>query len=787
MRQANTAERIGRILDQRTPRAEVELLLRSLSDAEKSDLILRLSQTAHRQSQIVDIASRVSDSLSLDVLFPRLMDVVTEMLGADRSSLFLHDPETGELFSRVMQGSVVGEVRFPATLGIAGAVFASGRGEIIADAYANPLFNREMDQLTGYRTRNLLCVPIRNRRDEVIGITQVLNKRDGDFDAGDQQLLETLSHQAAAALENARIFENVERAQREEALLLEVVSSIASEIVLQPLLQKIIDAATQLLDAERGSLFLHDAASSELYSQVAGGATIQEIRFSSSAGIAGECFTGGAPVNIPDAYADARFNPEVDRHTGYKTRNMLCMSITTQHGTRVGVMQILNKKAGAFGPRDEKRLLALCAQAAVSIENAQLFGQVNAARNYNEGILRSMSNGVVTMDASWTITKVNQAAARILRRAGEDLEGRTAQEALGERNQWILNSLEKVRSSGATDITVDTDLLLEDREAVSVNLTAVPLVTTQDRPIGCMLVIEDISREKRLRNTMSRYMSKAVVDQLLESGEATLGGIGREVSVLFSDIRDFTAISERLGARETIVMLNEYFTDMVDIVFAHNGILDKYIGDMIMAVFGSVMANDSDADDAVEVGNRMMTGLRLLNERRRCTGRDAIQIGVGISTGHVVVGNIGSPKRLEYTVIGDRVNLAERLESANKFYGTSILLCEFTVGKLRRPALLREIDYIRVRGSSHPLAVFEALNHHTEESFASASEVLQAYAEGLRLYRQRHWTRASDCFRAASQANPLDRPSRVFWERCQSYVKAPPPETWDGVWMVGQN
>jgi len=291
-------ETVRRILDPRTPRAEAEQLLQSLSDAEKTDLILRVAETAHRKTLIVDIANRVSDSLSLDVLFPRLMEVVTETLNADRSSLFLHDPETGELFSRVMQGSVMGEVRFSATLGIAGSVFASGKGEIIADAYADSRFNRDMDRRTGYRTRNILCVPIRNRKHEVIGITQALNKRGGDFDTEDEQLLEALSHQAASALENARIFEKVERAQREEALLLEVVSSIASEIYLEPLLQKIIDAATLLLEADRGSLFLYDPAKSELYSRVAGGATIKEIRFPSNAGIAGECFTAGAPINI---------------------------------------------------------------------------------------------------------------------------------------------------------------------------------------------------------------------------------------------------------------------------------------------------------------------------------------------------------------------------------------------------------------------------------------------------------------------------------------------------------
>ncbi len=772
------------ILDPDTPRGDVRKFLRDVPETEKTELLRRLVKTARRQTRFVDIANRVSDSLSLDILIPRLMEVVTETLGADRSSLFLLDADSGELFSRLMQGNVIGEVRFPATHGVAGAVLASGKGVIIHDAYADPLFNRDMDQRTGYRTRNLLCVPIRNRKHEVIGITQALNKRDGDFDADDQQLLEALSQQAAAALENARIFENVERAQLEEALLLEVVSSIASEIVLEPLLQKIIDAATQLLVAERGSLFLFDPARGELYSRVSGGAAIREIRFPSTAGIAGECFTASAPINIPDAYADPRFNTEVDRSTGFKTRNMLCMPITTPRGNRVGVMQILNKRSGSFEPADEMRLQALCAQAAVSIENAQFFEQVNAARNYNEGILRSMSNGVLTLDAAWNITKVNQAASRILRLPEGKLEGMTAQEIFGQRNDWVLGSLDNVRATGDSDITVDANLLLDEREAVSVNLTAVPLITTEDQPIGFLLVVEDISREKRLRSTMSRYMSKAVVDQLLENGEDSVGGVGRDVSVLFSDIRGFTALTERLGPRDTVLMLNEYFTAMVDIIFANNGILDKYIGDMIMAVFGSVKAGANDADDAVATANKMMCSLRELNSRRQLKGHEPISIGVGISTGNAVVGSIGSPKRLEYTVIGDRVNLAERLESANKYYGTGILLCPQTVAWLRRPALLREIDFIRVRGSTQPLAVFEAMNHHTEESFPGRDEVLLAYAEGLSRYRQRDWGRAAACFRAASLANPDDRPSRIFWERCQQYAEAPPPENWDGVWSV---
>ena len=777
-------EIIRGILERRLRQTDIERLLGGLSDAEKTQLLIRITELVRRTAALVDVANRVSDTLSLDVLFPRLMEVVTETLNAERSSLFLHDAETGELFSRVMQGNAMGEVRFRADHGIAGSVFTSGRGEIIPDAYADARFNRKVDTETGYRTRNILCVPIRNKKQVVIGVTQALNKRDGGFDEEDLQSLEALSSQAAAALENARIFEKVERSQREEALLLDVVSSITSEIMLDPLLEKILAAATQLLDADRGSLFLYDPETGELCSRVAEGESSRQIRFPANAGIAGECFSKAVCINIDDAYSDSRFNPEVDKGTGYRTRNILCMPITTKGGNKVGVMEILNKKEGSFTAGDQQRLAALCAQAAVSIENAQLFEDVSNSRNYNESILRSMSNGVLTLDAFRTISKVNPSALRILQRTEQETVSRKLGEVFDGPNSWVTNSLDKVLRTGRIDSTVDSDLVLNGRHAVSVNMTAVPLQDIYDGQLGSMLIMEDITREKRLRNTMSRYMSKAVMDELLAGGEAALGGTSREVSVLFSDIRGFTSMSERLGARETVAMLNEYFTDMVDIVFAHNGILDKYIGDMIMAVFGSVRATRDDAENAVIVGSRMMTALRELNRRRVPAGHEPIRIGIGISTGDVVAGSIGSPKRLEYTVIGDRVNLAERMQNANKYYGTDVLICGLTAARLRRPVRMRELDLIRVRGMQAPVAICEVLEHHTADSFPHLDEVIFAFAEAVAHYRNRSWDRAAVLFGQALAACPDDRPSRLYLERCRIYARNPPPADWDGVWTL---
>ncbi|MCK9382806.1 MAG: GAF domain-containing protein [Sulfuritalea sp.] len=777
-------ETIREILEHRLHQEDIERLLQGLDESGKAQLFYRITELLRRTTALADIANRVSDSLSLDVLFPRLMEVVTEALNADRSSLFLHDPETNELFSRVIQGDAIGEIRFPSHLGVAGSVFTSGQAEIIADAYADPRFNQDVDRHTGYRTRNILCVPIRNKKHEVIGITQVLNKHDGEFDTEDQRLLEGLSHQASAALENARLFEKVERQQREEAMLLEVSISIVSEIHLDPLLMKIMAAATSLLQADRGTLFLYDATRDELFSRVAGGIDGAEIRFPANAGIAGECFSSGRVINIADAYSDSRFNPEFDRQTGYRTHSLLCMPIVARGERKIGVMQILNRKGGAFGSADERRLRAFSAQAAVAIENAKLFKEVSAARNYNEAILHSMNNAVLTLDADGLLRKVNESARRILRRSDEQLLGRRLDEHFVGRNSWVAKSLEKVRSSGNTDITIDTDLFIEGAEVISVNLTTVPLTNVHHESIGYMLMMEDITREKRLRNTMSRYMSKSVVDQLLASGDAVLGGTGCDVSVLFSDIRGFTSISERLGAKETVALLNEYFTDMVDIVFAHDGVLDKYIGDMIMAVFGSVLQSKDDATNAVMVGNKMLTGLHELNRRRAARGSEEIRIGIGISTGNVVAGNIGSLKRMEYTVIGDRVNLAERLESANKFYGTSILICDATYAAIKDHASAREIDLIRVRGRETPIAIYEALGHHSEDSFPHRDDVLGAFNEGLGHYRRREWTAAERCFRQALAANPADGPSRIYLDRCGIYRSTPPAMGWDGVWTM---
>jgi adenylate cyclase len=579
-----------------------------------------------------------------------------------------------------------------------------------------------------------------------------------------------------------RGFNHMIRGLRDEVKLLEVTQGLAGELNLDLLIQRIMSAACELLNCERATLFVYDPKTDQLWSRYAAGLHAGEIRIPSHAGIAGSVFTGGHVENIPDVYADARFDQSVDRATGYHTRTILCMPITNKAGVRIGVTEVLNKRGSApFSTRDEARLGAFTAQIAVLLENAQLFDEVLSVKNYNENILRSTSNGMITLDAEGRVVTANEAALSIMKATAEAVVGVPAGRLFAGENAWVMASMGRMAQTGQRDISIDARLKFGDA-SVSVNMTAQPLFGPDGTPIGSMLVFEDITAETRIRSTMARYMSTEVVEQVLAGGESELGGKAQTITILFSDVRNFTGMSEALGARETVSLLNEYFAEMVEVVMRNGGILDKYIGDAIMALFGAPFNKPDDAEHAVSVANGMMVTLAELNRRRQQRGERAIDIGVGMATGEVVVGNIGSPTRMEYTAIGDSVNLASRLEGANKYYHTKVLLDENTAHALKAPHCLREIDLLRVKGKDRPVAVFESLGYLEQTN--SLADAMGSFAEGLDAYRSGEWDRAIGRFEAALSARPEDEPSRMYLERCRVYRETPPPDDWGGVWIL---
>ena len=220
------------------------------------------------------------------------------------------------------------------------------------------------------------------------------------------------------------------------------------------------------------------------------------------------------------------------------------------------------------------------------------------------------------------------------------------------------------------------------------------------------MMIDDISTSKRLEGAMRRFMTQDVLDQVLAHEGDMLFGTGCRASVLFADIRGFTTMSENLSPRNVVAMLNEIFTELFEAVAQHDGVLDKYIGDAVMAVFGAPLSRGEDAINAVRAALRMQEMIAAINARRVGRSEPGVRLGVGVATGEVVAGTIGSPKRMDYTVIGDSVNLAARLQDLTKTYGADVIINHETAAAVGGMASLREIGTVAVRGRARQETTF---------------------------------------------------------------------------------
>jgi len=724
---------------------------------------------------------------TLDGVLQELVELTSRELDCDRGTLFLNDPGTSELYSRVAQGNLTREIRILNNTGFAGHSFQTGESIATADPYSDSRFNPSVDERTGYRTESMVCVPVRTLGGEIIGVIQCLNKRNGRFTEDDLDLLSEMTSQAAIALQSHQFVEQIEKSRIKETAFLELVSEISAEVDLSSILVKVVKETTRMLNAERATIFLHDLATGTLFSRVSSGSELSEIRFPSHLGIAGSVFTSGKSMNIPYAYADLRFNPAVDRQTGFFTRSILCVPIVNKDNKVIGVSQMLNKRGGIFTDEDEQRLKAFTAQIAIALENSKLFDDVRRMKEYTDSMLQSMSNGVITLDPRNTVVTCNASGDRIWSSAPGSLVGRPLETLIGAGNDWLLPEIAKVVATRKSEIVLDVLLSMDGTER-SVNLTIMPLLSDGgSADIGTMLMFDDISSEKRMMSTMSRYMDPVIATKLLDGkGTEMLGGLSTAATVMFTDIRGFTPITEEYGAQGTVSFLNEYFTLMVECIAQEGGMLDKFIGDAIMACFGLPIPHDDDPDRAVRAAIAMVRRLWEWNGERRAAGLRTVDMGIGINTDAVVSGNIGSPRRMDYTVIGDGVNLASRLESACKTYAARILISETTAAALRGTYRMRDIDLVVVKGKSRPVRVFEVLDYHTPETFPHLMDVVNYFKEGIRHYRAAEWDKASERFSRCLEFHPGDALSAIYIDRCRSLAANPPGDGWNGAWVMDE-
>ncbi|MEH2051769.1 GAF domain-containing protein [Nostoc sp.] len=804
------------------------------------DTFKQVVKDVEQKLQIVHQTLSMLDSHGFETILQEMLHSITlktgELLGADRTTIFLLDEEKQELWSILAEGEGGRslEIRIPANKGIGGEVATFKEViNIPFDFYNDPRshFAQEQEKRTGYRTYTMLALPLLNEHGQLVAVVQLLNKlKSGHshdislaeridtkgFTSADEQLFQEFAPSIRLILESSRSFYVATQKQRAVAALMKAIKSLSqSSLDLEDTLKRVMDEAKELMNADRSTLWLIDHDRHELWTKITqdDGST-KELRVPVGIGFAGLVAASGKKLNIAfdlHDHPDSETSRKFDEENGYRTCSLLCMPVFNGDEQLIGVTQLVNKKkSGDFPPynpadwpkapdcfqasfdrNDEEFMEAFNIQAGVALHNAQLFATVKQQEQMQRDILRSLSNGVVSTDKTGLIIAANESAQRLLGLGINDrLEGKLVNDVIGIKegdfSKWYQDALHAVDLKGRQQYYPDRTLISTGTQQHSINLSINTIADAidQEQVRGALVVMEDISDEKRLKSTMYRYMTQELAEELLKLDDAKLGGDRKEVSILFSDIRGYTTLTENLEAEEVVSMLNEYFESMVEAVFKHKGTLDKYIGDAIMAVFGSPLPLEEHAWMAVQTSLEMRHRLHEFNQRRHTDDKPKIKIGIGINSDTVISGNIGSSKRMEFTAIGDGVNLGSRLESVSKQYGCDIIISHNTFQPCQEQIWARELDYIRVKGRNEPVAIYELLGLRSNPIESEKLQVIEHYHKGREYYLKRQFSRARAEFANVLAADSQDKAAMLHLLRCQHWLQSPPTESdWDeGVW-----
>lgn len=792
-------------------------------------------------NQTLSMLDNVLDSQGFDAILNEMLRSITlktgELLNADRTTIFLVDEEKDELWSIVAKddnGNHL-ELRFPLSVGIAGE--AATKRQVVNipyDFYDDPRSQaaQEFDRKNHYRTYTMLAMPLLNEAGSLVAVVQLINKLKlnpdlktvledkidlAGFTANDEQVFCDFAPSIRLILESSRSFYKATQQQRAASALMKATKALSqSGLDLEETLGKVMDEAKELMQADRSTLWLLDCDRHQLWTKLPINNALQEIRIPMDAGFAGQVATTGEPVLIPfDLYehVNAETARETDQKTGYRTCSMLCMPVFNAAGELIAVTQLINKRRqgeyfpydpttypeapecwrASFNRNDQEFMKAFNIQAGVALQNAKLFATVKQQEQMQRDILRSLSNGVISTDKEGKIIAANESAKKLLGlNANDIIEGKSITDLIRlekdefyKRFQAAIAAKDEIsRNQYYPDQTL---LPVKGVEQHSIHLSINTIADSDDeqKVSGALVVMDDISDAKRLKSTMYRYMSQELAEQLLSSGQTNLGGDRKDVTVLFSDIRSYTTLTETMAAEDVVAMLNEYFETMVEAVFNFKGTLDKYIGDAIMAVFGSPLALDDHAWMAVQSSIEMRHRLAIFNASR--PNKQQIRIGMGINSDSVISGNIGCSKRMEFTAIGDGVNLGARLESASKQYGCDIVMSESTYRPCADRVWARELDWIRVKGKNQPVSVYELVGLQPEPIADQKKWVIDLYHEGRVHYLGRKFTSAMTSFgRILEEIDNHDKPSVMHLQRCQHWLSHPPTdEQWqEGVWTM---
>ncbi|WP_022664855.1 adenylate/guanylate cyclase domain-containing protein [Desulfospira joergensenii] len=401
---------------------------------------------------------------------------------------------------------------------------------------------------------------------------------------------------------------------------------------------------------------------------------------------------------------------------------------------------------------------------------------------YTKTLLSSLPVAILATDADGRIQTMNQIAEKILATHLADIKDHPVG-SLFPNSPEVTAQIESTLLKGRTHHMRSENLSLNTGEKIVGNLYLHPLKDDEQQICGLLMTIEDRTYIHFLTDAFRRYVPPSVSEIIAkEPARLQLGGEEKELSVLFSDLVGFTTHSERLPPRRIVEILSDYFKEMTDEIFKYEGTLKEYVGDEMMAIFGAPIEQADHAGRACAAALAMSEKARQLRKNWEKNGRPPLYARTGINTGPMLVGNLGSPYRFSYGVLGDQVNLASRLEGLNKIYGTEIIIGENTAGMLDEAFVLRELDYVRVKGRKQAISIYELVSHGEQPRLEKQDEVILYYGAGLDSYRQEKWETAIENFQKVLAYRPDDGPSREMVKRIRSFMEVPPGRDWDGIY-----
>ena len=544
-------------------------------------------------------------------------------------------------------------------------------------------------------------------KDQFLGLLCIGRKFMGEsYTASDYKILEIISNHLTKALYNYQLIDIVERKKTELNMklleletLFDISVAISSVLDTKELGNEILWRSVGILNASKGIIFLEDDLSPILKPHVNFNWDFDFVLISKNLSIFKNIIESRKGRILTD-----KDNNSIQKKLDEK--NLIIAPIATKNKS-LGFMVLANKETRKgtepFNLLDLDLLSSLSNQAAVAMENAKLFKDITKEKQFNESILGSIATGVITFDNLGEVDSINAAGLKILQMKKEDIFGNHYL-YLFEEDEEIISLINSSENNGKINSEINIPLNTVSEQTV-VNISVAPRVDPNNDIQGLVMAIEDISDVSKVKNTFKRYVSKQVVDEILDNeAKLNLGGEEREATILFTDIRGFTSMSEKMNPKTVVSTLNEYFSEMIDIVFKHNGTLDKIIGDELMVIYGAPLSSDDDTYRAVKTAIDMQLCIKEMNKKRKKNKEAEILVGAGINKGNVVSGNIGSREMMDYTVIGDTVNLGSRLCSAAN--PGEILVSKSVYEGLKNDFPFKKLDPIRVKGKAKKVYVY---------------------------------------------------------------------------------